>query len=516
MPIRRLWSPRVLLSAAALTAAALAMTACSSGGGTTARPSADGHLVFGISTDTTEMVPWLATSTQSLQVLGQLYSPLLNQQKNLQPTAGLADLPKVSDDGLTYTFTLRKGVTFADGTTLDSADVKYSYDTIMNPDTKAASASYFASVASVAAPDPQTVVITLKTPDASFIAGLSNTNTAILPSDVPLDTLETKPDGSGPFTFVSRKANQSITLKRNADYYQGTPKLAELQFRIIEDDKSMVSALRSGAVDMALFDNSVTAKTAVSNSVKTTAVSELGYHALQLRADAPALADKNLRLAIQCAISRKQVLDTAALGAGDITGPITSPAFKSDTADQPCPTRNVTKAKAYLKQAGKADGFTLNTIVPSGIYSSAADEAQSVQAQLKDVGITMKIETLDSSAYVDRWLAGDFDAAIAFNGGSVDPNTMYGRYFTSTGNFNTVAGYHSATLDKLFAEGKTTTDASKRKSIYQQISTELTDNAAWVWLYTGRQYIAQNTAVSGFVPKTNAGLDTLWQTAIAD
>jgi peptide/nickel transport system substrate-binding protein len=381
----------------------------------------------------------------------------------------------------------------------------------MDPATKATSASYFASVKGVEATDPQTVVVTLKVPDASFVSALSNVNTSIVPSDVPVDSLTTKPVGSGPYLFESRTPNQSITLKANPDYYQGEPGLAGVQFRIIADEKAMVSALRSGAVDMAVFDNSVTAKTATADNVKVSTVDQLSYHVLQLRGDAPALKDVNARLAIACAVDRKQVLDTAALGAGKVTGPVTSPAYRSDPQSRPCPTRDLAKAREYLGKAGKPNGFSINMITSQGLYSTAVNEAQNIQAQLKEVGIEVKVETLDSNAYVQRWLAGDFDSAIALNGGSTDPNTMYARYFTSTGSFNKVAGYRSASLDKLFAEGKATTNTNERKAVYAKISQELEDNAAWVWTYTGNLYIAANSAVQGFEPRTNGDLSTLWK-----
>ncbi len=84
----------------------------------------------------------------------------------------------------------------------------------------------------------------------------------------------------------------------------------------------------------------------------------------------------------------------------------------------------------------------------------------------------------------DRWIAADFDAAVALNGGRPDPDGMYGRYFTSTGNLNKVAGYSSPELDALFAEGRQTADPEKRKDIYAQVSENLEDNAAWIWLFT--------------------------------
>ncbi len=503
--------PALLVTA---LAAATAVAGCS-GGSDSGSSGGNERLVFGISADPTQTVPWLSTSTQSIQVLSQIYSTLLNSDDNLQPTAGLSELPEVSDDGLTYTFKLKDGLKFGNGSALDSTDVKYTFDKIMDPETKATSASYFGSVASVDAPDPQTVVVKLKNRDASFVTGLTNVNTSIVPSDVPVEQLETKPVGSGPYLFDSRTPNQSITLTANADYYQDEPGYDSLQFRILADEKAMVSALRSGSVDMAIFDNPVTAKTATSDKVNVTPVDQLSYHVLQLRADAPALKDVNVRLAIQCAIDRKQVLDTAALGAGEVTGPITSPAYKSDPDARPCPTRDVAKAKDHLAKAGKAGGVSINLITSQGLYSTAVNEAQNVQAQLKDVGIDVKVETLDSDTYVQRWLKGDFDSAIALNGGGSDPNTMYARYFTSKGSFNKVAGYRSDTLDQLFAQGIATNDEAQRKTVYDKIGKELEDNAVWIWTYTGKLFVATSKDTKGFTPRTGADLGTLWKAAPA-
>ncbi|MEP9383774.1 ABC transporter substrate-binding protein [Nocardioides cheoyonin] len=507
-----------LSAASAALATTLLTTGLLAGCGSSGSGSSgdgNGTLVFGITADPTQMVPWTSTSTQSIQVLSQIYSPLLNTDEDSVPEAGLADLPKVSADGKTYTFTLKKGLTFGNGSALDSTDVKYTYEKIMDPASSASSASYFASVASIDTPDKQTVVVHLKQPDASFVSGLTLVNTAIVPSDVPVKTLETKPVGSGPYQFVSRTPNESITLKRNPDYYAGTPGAAKVEFRIIPDDQSMVSSLKTGSVDVAIFDNPVTAKTAESGETSSTPVDSLSYHVLQLRASSPVLSNVNTRLAIQCAISRQDVIDSAALGAGEPTGPITSPEYRSDPDDQPCPDQDLTKAKEYLAKAGKPNGFSLDLMTSQGLYSTAVDEAQNIQAQLAKVGIKVKVETLDSNAYVQKWLDADFDAAIALNGGSSDPNTMYARYFTSSGSYNKVAGYSSPTLDKLFAQGIATTDTSKRKAIYEQVSKQLVDNAPWVWLFTPKDYIVANKAVHGLEARTDASLATLWKASIS-
>lgn len=512
--VHRAATPR-LLAAGTTAAAILLATGCggSSGGSGPANPN--GTIVFGITADPAQMVPWTSTSVQSTQVLDQIYSTLLTTDDDEKLAPGLAQLPTISKDGKTYTFKLRSGVKFADGSSLDSKDVKYTFDTIMNPKSAASSASYFASVAKVAAPDPRTVVVALKNPDASFPNGLTAITTGIVPSGATAKALSTKPDGSGPYQFSGRKPNESITLTRNASYYAGKPGAAKLEFRVIPDDQSMVAALKSGSVDLAVFDNPVTAKTAKSPKVAVKTVDTGWYRVLQLRATSPVLSNVNTRLAIQCAISRQQVIDTAALGAGKPTGPITSPQYASDPDAQPCPDQDLTKAKQYLAKAGTPHGFTLNLMTSQGLYSTAVDEAQNVQSQLGKIGIKVKVETLDSNTYVQRWLAGDFDAAIASNAGSADPNTMYARYFTSTGSFHKVAGYSSATLDKLFARGIATTDPSARKAIYDKISAQLVDHAAWVWLYSPQYFIALNTGIHDFDARRDADVSTLWKASIS-
>ena len=242
---------------------------------------------------------------------------------------------------------------------------------------------------------------------------------------------------------------------------------------------------------------------------------QLNYHVLQLNARRGELGDVNVRLAVQCAIDRKQVLDTAALGEGEVTGPNTAPAFKSDPDKRPCPTRDLAKAADYLGKAGKSGGVTIKTIVSQGEYATSVNEAQSLKAQLAEAKINLDLEVLESGAFVDRWVAADFDAAVALNGGRPDPDGSYGRYFTSDGNLNKVAGYSSDKLDKLFAEGKATTDQAARKAIYDQVAAELEDNAAWIWLFSGYTYTATTSGVQGFTPMANGSLQSLRATSVS-
>jgi peptide/nickel transport system substrate-binding protein len=496
--------------------AASGCTSSTAGGTASSAPAkVGGNLVVGITTDPDNLFPWKATQFQAVNVLQTLYGTLTEFDKDLNVVPGLAESWTYSSDNKTVTMKLRQGVKFADGSTFGSEDVKFSLDKIKDKATAAVSAATLASVTAVAATDANTVTLTLSAPDAALLANLAVINMAILSSDATEEKLKTTPNGTGPFVLKERKPSQSITLARNDAYWGDKAKLDSVEFRIIPDETSIVSAMQSNNVQLAVLNDPLVAKTVQGGALTVTKTPQLSYHVLQLNASRSVLADVNVRLAMQCAIDRKQVLDTAALGEGEVTGPITSPAYKSDPSKRPCPTRDLAKAAEYLGKAGKADGVTIKTIVSQGEYATSVAEAQNLKAQLADAKITLDIEVLASNAYVDRWIAGDFDAAVALNGGRPDPDGMYGRYFTSTGNLNKVAGYKSAELDALFTEGRISSDPAARKATYAKVSENLEANAPWIWLFTGFTYTAASSKVSGYIPMSNASVQYLRSTSLS-
>lgn len=525
---RRAWGSLLALTMAGSLMATAAPVAAQS-------PAAGGTLVVGITSDINQLFPWKATQFQAVAVLGNIYGTLTELDENLDVVPGLADSWEVSEDGLTVTFHVRPGVTFHSGAPLTSADVKASLDAIKLEANAAVARASLASVTAVDAPDPETVVLTLSAPDAGLLAGLSTVNVAILPAgDIvapsspdpnadpsaaptanPIEAaLATQPDGTGAFKFASRVPNESISLVRNDAFWGGAAPLDGVEFRVIPDEASIVAGIQAGNINLAVLNDPLVAQQAEGDGIPIVETPQLAYHVLQLNARVAPLDNLDVRLAIACAIDRQVVLDTAALGEGEVTGPITSPAYKSDPSARPCPTRDVDAAKAHLEAAGFADGLTLPLLVSQGEYATSVAEAQSVQAQLAEAGINVELEVTDIDTYVDKWLAADFTTAIALNGGRPDPDGMYGRYFTSTGNLNTVAGFSSPELDELFAQGKATSDVEARKAIYADISRYLEDNAVWVWLFTSYTYTATTPDVSGFIPMANNSLQYLRQTSL--
>ena len=476
-------------------------------------PTSGGSMVVGITVDPDTIFPWKATQFQAFRMLENVYDTLTAFDADLNVVPALAESWEVSDDGLAITFDLRDGVKFSDGSDFDSADVKYSYEAIQDEANAAVARSTLGGVTSIDTPDSDTVVLNLATADVGILANLTSVNLAIVSSDDTEETLSTATNGTGPFVLESRTAGQNVVLARNPNYWGDASPLDTVEFRVLPDEAAIAAAMSAGNVQMAVFSDPITART-VTGDVTVNTTPQLSYHALMLNARNGSMTDKNVRLAIQCAIDRQAVLDTALLGEGAVTGPITSPAFRSDPNARPCPERDLAAAAEYLAASGNAGGLEIDAIVAQNLYAGAVEIAQAVAAQLAEANITLNLEVLESGTYIDRWIAGDFESAIALNGGRPDPDGMYGRYFPSTGNLNQVSGYSSDTMDALFAAGKSEGDPAVRKQIYADVSAELEDNAVWVWMFSGYTYTATSDSITGFTPMTTGSWQYLRTTGL--
>jgi peptide/nickel transport system substrate-binding protein len=500
---------RTLLTLVALCA--VGITAC---GGGDDSGSSKSSLVVGRTADIDTLDPYAATAFQTEQTLELIYGGLTGLDTKLNVVPGLAKSWAFSEGNKRLTFKLRQGVTFQDGSKFDSADVKASLQRLLDPKTAAVGASNLSAVSGIQTPDPSTVVLELKSPDASIPASLGHINTAMLSAnDVKAGTVGKKTNGTGPFKLKSRVANQRVTLVRNPRWWGGKVPLNSVEYRVIPNEKSVVSAVQAGSVDLGLLSDPLVAKTVTSGGgKKLLKIPSVNYHVFMMNVRSPRLRDQNVRSAIACAIDRTAVLKSAALGEGKVIGPITSPAYESDPNARPCPTPNPAKAKSEL---GGSSGITLKTIVETGEYSTAVNEAQSLQAQLKEIGVNLKLDILEAGPYVKAWLAEDFDAAVALNGGDADPNTMYGRYFTPGGSLNK-QGMTNPTFTKLLAEGISRVEPAQRKPVYEQFSRAVEDVAPWVWLFSGNDYYYVSDDLQGFKPMPNASLQYLDQASLSD
>jgi peptide/nickel transport system substrate-binding protein len=451
--------------------------------------------------DTTGLDPHKQTAFASLRLLELIYEPLVTLDENLNTVPALAESWEFNDDATKLTLQLRQGVKFHDGSTFDSGDVKATFARILDEATGAAGRANYTGIDTIDTPDANTVIFNLKTADVPILAALSGVNASMVSEEaIAANNFEATAIGTGPFILEKWTSNEKTTLKSNPDWWGGAPAIDGIEMRVIPDETSIVAALRAGEIDFGLLNDPLVATQLTDDAnIQLNRVPAIAYHVFQLNPARKPMDSLEVRQAIACAIDRQEVLDVASLGEGQVTPPITIPAFRIPTDDLFCYTRDVEKAKELLAKAGMEAGFSIKVIASSVEPPTSIPEAQTIQAQLAEIGITVEIESLENSIYIDRWLKGDFDAAVALNGGRPDPYTMYARYWRSDGNLQVVTNYHDDTLDELLAKGRAETDQKTRFDIFSDFQKHLVEAAPWVWLYNGYEYTAQQKYVEGFV-----------------
>ncbi len=476
----------------------------------------DNTLVMAWATDATGLDPHKQTAFASLRLLELVYEPLVTLDADLQIQPALAESWAFSDDGQRLTFTLRGGASFHNGDPVTAADVKASYERILDEATGAATRANFLSIERIEAADDRTVVFHLSQRDAPVLTAMTDLNAAIVPaSEIAAGTVGTEAVGSGPFRLDDWSPNERSVLSANPQWWGDGPSIDGIEVRVMPDETAILAALRTGAIDFALLNDPLVASLVASDgSVQLNRAPAISYHVLQLNPSRPPLDNLAVRQAISCAIDRQQVLDTASLGEGQVTGPLTIPAYQSDPSTLFCYEQDVDRAKQLMAGSGHSGDITLNLIAARGEPPTAVAEAQVIQAQLAEIGIGVDIEVLELNVYIDRWLKADFDAAAAHNGGRADPYTMYTRYWTRAGNLQKVSNYIDDTLDSLMQRGRTETDLATRRQIFAEFEQHLTEMAPWIWLYNGYEYTAQQAYVDGFVPMPNDSLYGLSQVSL--
>ena len=451
--------------------------------------AASTSLVIGSVLDIDKLDPHTATNFATVRALGLVYSSLVEVGPANKLKTGLATAWRFSDDGKQLRLTLREGVKFHDGTTFDAVDAKASLERILDTKTGAAARANIATITSISA-SGRYLTLSMSVSNVPILAALDGVNMAMLSSeDIAAGKIggTNKPNGTGPFVYESWEPTQSVKLTANPDYWMGKPKISDVTIRVIPTEASILAALNAGTIQLGIVSDPLIAKQVNTRKLKLYKTPALAYYVLQLNNKVAPFDNKNVRLAVQCAIDRQEVINTAMLGQGAVSGPITSPAYRSSTTDRPCPEADLAKAKAYLAASGKTN-VSFKALVTSTGWATSVAMAQNIKAQLAKAGITMELDITDQATYVPRWLKADYVATLANNGGRIDPDTMYTRYFTSTGNLNKVATYSSTTLDANFLKGKSSSKTSVRTEAYTAISQELEDNAVWVWIATPLEY----------------------------
>ena len=483
-----------------------------------------GKMVYARYADSLFLDPVLNDANVDIWVLTNLYDTLL------QPTAdgkgvnpGLATAYKVSDDGLTFTLTLRQGTKFSDGSPITADDVKWNLDRARNP--KEGIWNFILeSIDSVEITAPDTVVLHLKHPDPTLAAGLATFNTGILPMKLfeatPGATEDDKakafaehPVGSGPFMFDSWQRGTQMVIKRNPYYWQmgadgkPLPYLDEVDFPIIPDDATRILKLQAGEVDGAELipyarvhelqgDPNLNMELFPSTKVEFIT---MNVRPKLTDGSTNILADPKVRQALNYAVDKPALIKIVTFDVGKPTVSYMSSATPLVYDNGPAYPYDPAKAKDLLKAAGIPDGAEIHSFALAG----SADETailSTLQQMWGAVGIKLVIDQVDNATRTAKYRAGDFQMRCSlWTDDIADPSeiTSYAADFRNIQSLH--SGYENKDIEGWYDAGQKEPVPAKRGDIYKQIQQTYMADAPIIFLYQSPYPVALRKSVKGFV-----------------
>ncbi len=459
--------------------------------------------------------PHIVTAFASAQIISPIYEGLTGIDANLAVVPGLAASWTISPDGRTYVFKLVRGATFHDGSAFTAEDVVASLHRVLAKEIASPLASRLAGMDSVRAIDPATVEIVLKTPAAAFLSSLASI--AIVPHQFATDkdTLQRKPDGTGPFKFVEWQPNGFIALARHDGYWQkGLPKLDGVKFLFAPESATRQVGLASGQYAMLPNIDAATALQLKGKpGVRLAETLDLAYSLVGMNASRPPFNNPKVREALDTALNRQEIVDAALFGAGVPAGPL-SPAmhdWASDPKSFPCYTPSADHAKALLREAGITTPVAITLLVLP--RQDTRDIAQVVQAQLDKAGFTVALKIPELGQFVQDWKNSNFDAFVSLNGGAVDPDDAFYRTFHTGGSTN-VFKYSDATVDQMLDSAHSEPSQAVRRDTYTKLQATLACQGPVAFLTYGQLFTAMRSNVQGFAIVPTRSLSSLATTTI--
>ena len=480
--------------------------------GKTGEPVKGGEITVGIAKDLDDSLdPHQTVAAGTREVLFNIFEGLVKPNSDGEMIPAVAEKYTLSEDGTTYTFTLREGVKFHNGQTVTAEDVVYSINrcaAVPEGQEKPLVAA-FSAVKSVEALDEKTVAVTIAQRDLEFISYMT---AAIIPADY--ENQDTAPVGTGPFKFVSRTPQQDFVMERFEDYWGAPAWLDKVTYKICENADALVMNLNGGSIDLCAHLTSAQASQLNQNFQVLEGTMNL-VQAIYLNNQAKPFDNQLVRQALCYAIDRQGIMDMVADGHGTAVGSSIYPAFTKyflpELVDKY--PHDVAKAKELLAQAGYPDGFDMTISVPNN-YQPHMDTAEVVAEQLREAGINVTIQPVEWSTWLDTIYNGrQFQATVV----GVDAANMTARAmlerFTSDYGKNFI-NYNNPAYDALFQQAINAQDEATQTDLYKQMETMLADTAANVYIQDLCDLVAMRQDLGGlkFYPIYVLDLSTVYLT----
>jgi len=479
---------RRLALISALAATAVILSACSgtpdqAPSSAPSSPDPDATLHVGLVLEPTNLDIRHTSGAALEQILiDNIYEGLVSRTQDNEIEGRLASDYKVSDDGLTYTFTLNDGIVFHDGTELTSADVVSSYETVRTDATVQGNAE-FAAVTSITATDASTVEIVLSEPNQNFLFSLTGPAGLVFKADDATD-LKTAENGTGPFTLTRWNKGSTITFARNDAYWGEAAGVAQVEFQYIPDFTAGVNAALAGDVDvLTAVDPNLASQ--LEDDFTLTKGRTTDKATLAFNNERAPLDDVRVREALRLAIDHDALIE--AVGAGTtLYGPIPEldPGYE-DLSD--VISYDPEKAKELLAEAGQED-LELTLTIPS-FYGTTVPKV--LISDFKKVGVALDVNSVEFPTWLeDVYTNHDYDLSFVLH---VEP-----RDFGNFANPDYYFGYDNAKVQDLYAKALEEVDPDKSAELLAQAARIVSEDHAADWLYNGETITAVSPIVSGF------------------
>jgi peptide/nickel transport system substrate-binding protein len=499
-------------SAATSTGAQGTATAAAAGS-----PVKGGTLNAAVTGDPSGMDPAVADIYTGTEVYDNIFSKLVEMLPD--GTIGPALATKWTQKSpTTWVFDLVGNATFHNGEKFTAADVKYTFDRILDKATGSPYVANYAVIDGIEVVSPTQVMFTLKNPYGPFLTNLSLNGQIVNQKAIEAGNSKLKPVGTGPFQFVSWTQNQGIAVKRFPGYFaSGQPYLDAINFQFLQNNQTRVQALESGQLDWADSVPLSQLPSLKSNSlVQVVSSSAAGIpDFLALNTSKAPFNNKALRQALAYAIGSAEIVKLAYFGLGAEAGAeevgSASPWYGGTN---PYGTAaNLTMAKQKLAEAGYPNGFSFEYLGLSQ-YPNLLTTGEVIQSQLAKIGVTMKITQMEVTAWLDKYAGADYQATTAYWAGTVDPDNFYSNIIL-TGAADNFTKYTNPAVDKLITQANTATTVAERKPLYEKIRGLVWDDAPLIFTaYETTNYVmTQKVHGSTVNPPLDLRLGQVWKTA---
>ncbi|KUI23416.1 ABC transporter substrate-binding protein [Mycobacterium sp. GA-1285] len=453
------------------------------------------NLVAAIAGEPDQLDPHKTSAYFSFEVLENVFDTLVEPDADLQMRPALAESWEVSPDQLSWTFHLRPGVTFHDGSPFTAEDVVFSYRRII--DERLANVDKFSAVVDVRAVDPLTVVIRVEHPTPNLLTNIGGFKgmAIVQRRNVETGQIATHPVGTGPFAFQSHKSGDSITLTGNPAYWGPAPKVAGVTFRFISEPSTALSALQAGEIDWTdAVPTQRVAQLRDDDSLHLEVTPSNDYWYLALNEAHKPWDDMRARRAVAYGIDRNAIVQATSYGtaaANQLAIPKGNPwyaaydryRYDTDTAER------------LLDEAGVGD-VDLDMLVTSE-YPETVTAAQVIADNLAPLGITVNIRTVDFATWLDEQNSGNFDMLMMGWLGNIDPDDFYYAQHHTNGTSN-AQKYSNPEVDRLIDAGRVETDRQARFELYRRAATIIADEVSYLYLYNPSVIQAWGTNLSGY------------------